>query len=157
MMDSQSAVVLPVSRRALLATMTAESHPDAALLAAWAGFIRASRTFEHAREALLPNGGTDADHKPYYQAIDLYRDQIERHQASTIEGFAIQLRYLFAHKMGCMASFNAAIYGDPVDENLAAELNEEYLDRMLWNMVQAANRASQMSILTDQSSGVVSC
>lgn len=157
MLTRRHALSVVASAALLVPAAPAANHPDAALLAAWAGFIRASRTFEHAREALLPNGGTDADHKPYYQAIGLYRDQIERHQASTIEGFAIQLRYLFAHKMGCMASFNAAIYGDPVDENLAAELNEEYLDKMLWNMVQAANRAGQMSILTDQSSGVVPC
>ncbi|TCT08301.1 hypothetical protein [Aquabacter spiritensis] len=123
--------------------VTAEAHPDKALLAAWAGYVKAQRAFEYACDVLLPNGGTDADHEPYYQAIDFYGDQIERHQASTVEGFAVQLRYLFAKKMGCMASYQAAIYGEPVSDELAATLAADDLDKMLWGMAQAATRASR--------------
>jgi hypothetical protein len=119
------------------------THPDAALLATWSNYMKAYRAFDHAYDVLLPDGGTDADHEPHYQAIEFYEDQIERHQASTVDGFAVQLRYLFAKNMGCADSLRAAVYGEPVSEDLAAELDLAPLDKMLWNMIQAAARASR--------------
>lgn len=149
MIDYQSAIISHASSSPPLATLTAESHPDAALLAAWAGLVKASRAFDQTCNVPLPNNGTDADHEPYRRAIEFYESQIERHQASTVEGFAVQLRYLFAKNMECIASFKAAIYGEQLNEELAATLDKDYRDKMLWDMAQAATQASQIGILTD--------
>lgn len=145
-----------ITRRALLATAavaaplaalmtgapavagTFSAHPDAALLAAWAGYVRAHRDLDQVIE-VLPDGGTDEDHKPYYDAIDFYSSQIEHIPASTVDGFAVQLRYLFAVRKECIASFDAAVRGEPLTNELAAELELDHRDKMLWGMVQAAN------------------
>ncbi|CAO3426726.1 hypothetical protein [Azospirillum argentinense] len=118
-------------------------HPDDDLLEAWAGYVQANRDFDAAVN-VLPDGGTDADHKPFYQRVELYRQVILRHHASTVEGFAVQLRYLFMTKMECLDSFRAAIYGEPLSEELSSRLAEDYRDRMLWEMAQAAARASRV-------------
>lgn len=138
-----AAPMIAVATAGAAGAMTVERHPDAALLAAWEGYVAAHRAFDHAVEVLLPGGGTNTDHEPYYEAIDFYETQIEQHQASSIEGFAVQLRYLFAKKMESAASYRSAIYGEPVNQELSATLAADWRDRMLWDMTQAAMRASR--------------
>ena len=41
-------------------------------------------------------------------------------------------------KMECLDSFRAAIYGEPLSEELSSRLAEDYQDRMLWEMAQSA-------------------
>lgn len=123
-------------------TVWEAAHPDAALFAAWDGLKKSYRAFNHARDVLLPDGGTDKDHEPYYETMEIHERQIRQHEASTVEGFAIQLRYLFAMRMESLNSFMVALYGDPLERELVAELDEDYRDKMLWSMAQAAARAS---------------
>lgn len=125
---------------------TEGEHADAALLAAWAGYVSAFQAFDQAVEA-MPGGGTDEDHEPFSQKIDIYRDQIETLTASTMDGFVVQLRYLIAEKEGCSDTFNAAVYGEPLTAELIGNLDN--LDRMLWRMVQAATQASRGNALAE--------
>lgn len=117
-------------------------HPDRALLEAWDGFVQAHRTLQHARDVLLPNGGTDAEHEPYWKAVDTYADRIVEHRASTVEGFAVQLRYLFAAYMEDADADRAAFFSEPLTEDLTIALSEDYRPRVLWRMAQAATQAS---------------
>jgi len=118
---------------------TEDAHPDAALLAAFSGYAKANRDFDYACDVLLPGGGSDQDHEPYYQALDSYSEVIERHQASTVEGLAVQLRYLSAKNMCSPDALRAAIYGEPVSDELAAALAANIYDKMLWDMAQRAS------------------
>ena len=51
--------------------------------------------------------------------------------------------------MECLASFKTALYGEPVNEELAETLDLDYRDKMLWDMAQAATRASRFPLVTE--------
>ena len=79
---AKAAILAPVA--AILTTgasavAVSKRHPDAPLLAAWSGYVKAHRDFDYAYEVLLPNGGTDKDHEPYWRAIKAFEEQIEKH------------------------------------------------------------------------------
>ena len=130
------AAALPLAATTPVAAL---SNPDAELLAAWDGFVRANREFKRAYAA-LPNGGTDAEHEPYYRVIDFHRERVEGLPARTAAGVAVKLRLLFSMQMGCIASFNTAVYGEPVSDKLAASLGEELHGSMLWRLIQDVER-----------------
>lgn len=118
---------------------SAEPHPDAELLAAWEAFIQANRDFERAYAA-MPNGGKEKDHEPYYRVIDFHRERIERLPAFTPAGVAVKLRHLLAANMECMASFDTAVYGEPVSATLAGSFDEDYRYAMMWRLIQDVER-----------------
>ena len=118
------------------------AHPDAALFVAWRGYIKAHQDFTYAYDHLLPNGGTDKDHEPYYQIIDSFRDQLERFKATTLEGTALQLRYLFAQQTQRQAAYETAFCGAPMPDELVAEIDVDFIRKQLWRMAHAATEAS---------------
>lgn len=127
-------------------------HPDRALLEAWAGYVKAMRDHKHFTEVVMPNG-TDEDYEPYSQVIDALADRIIEHRASTVEGFAVQLRYLFAAWIESADAERAAIYDEPVTEDLAEVLSQDYRERMLWEIAQAATQASRVDLLGSAAGG----
>ncbi|AUN31941.1 twin-arginine translocation signal domain-containing protein [Niveispirillum cyanobacteriorum] len=114
----------------------ANSHPDAALLEAFAGYVRANKMFQYAAEELLPNGGKDADHEPFYAAIDHYADRLTKTQAQTLEGLRLQVRYIFARQIGTTDALNAAIYGRPATPELLHDIDGDDTLRLLWSIAQ---------------------
>lgn len=129
-----------------LAAPPAAAHPDAALLAAWDGYRAAWHAFDSAVE-LLPGGGTEEDHAPYLAAIESCIQQIETLPASTVDGLAVQLRYLFAALLESQDALDAGVYGAPVTAGLAADLKGDDRYRMLWTMAQSATHASSHAFI----------
>lgn len=130
---------------AVLPTLAATPHPDAELLAAWNDYVAAHRAHD---QAFADNpDGSDEDFEPYWEVIDGYAARIRRLQAFTFEGFAVQLRFLFAARVEYRSSFRAAIYGEPVDAEMTEEMETDWRDEMLWRMADAATSASRVPIL----------
>lgn len=130
---------------AALPTLAAIPHPDAGLLAAWSAYVSAHRAHD---QAFADNpDGSDEDFEPYWEVIDGHAARIRRLRASTVEGFAVQLRFLFAAHVGGLSSFRAAVYGEPVDAEMIEEMETDWRDEMLWMMANAATRASNIAIV----------
>lgn len=112
------------------------SNPDAELLAAWEDYVRACRALD-----MRPRGTTDAEDEPFFRKVDSCGDRIEQAVARTMEGLAVQLRYLFAAHMEDIDAERAAIYCEPATDELLETLDLEPRDKLLWNIMQAASGA----------------
>lgn len=123
----------------------AAAHPDAELLAAWSDYVSAHRAHD---QAFADNpDGSDEDFEPYWEVIDGHAARIRRLLASTVEGLAVQLRFLFAARIENLSSFRAAVYGEPVDAEMIEEMDRDWRNEMLWRMASAATKASRIPIL----------
>lgn len=111
-------------------------HPDAELLFAWDAYTAAATAFE-----CTP--GDDAEH--YVGIMDALGERIEKIEARTMEGVSVQLRYLFTHHMdGSKDAWDAAVHDEDVSDALADTLKGNRIGRVLWTMIQTAQRASRM-------------
>lgn len=119
--------------------LAAGPHTDAALLAAWDGYIAATHAYDRAHAV---SGVSDKDCEPFSRALFAFGDKIEETSALTMAGIAIQLRYLFAALVESPDAAEAAIFGKAHSEALAADL-EDARYRMLWRMIENAERAAQ--------------
>ena len=114
-------------------------------MAAWTDYVAAHRAHD---QAFADNpDGSDEDFEPYWEVIDGHAARIRRLRASTVEGLAVQLRFLFAARVEYRSSFRAAIYGEPVDAEMIEEMETNWRDEMLWRMADAATNAGRIPIL----------
>ena len=111
-------------------------HPDARLLAGWAAFIGAHRALDAAC-ARLPNGGTDADHEPYYERLAGAREIIEDHNPATLAGIETLLRYVAHELVETPSCFDAVAAPPGTAVPVEAAGASDYRDRLLLRAVAA--------------------
>ena len=117
---------------AATASVAAAGHTDAELQAAWRGFQQTYREFEAAC-ALLPNGGTDENHAPFWRRMNEFQEKIETLSAHSMAGVAVKLRLLFAEQNPMRDAQRSAIHGAPLSPELADEMDDN--EQMLWRLI----------------------
>lgn len=126
-----AAVPAVASVPALAASPVGADHPDAALLAAFEDWRRASPIAEN-----LPEAWTEEQREPYWQEVYGALDRMEALPARTPDGIAVKLRYLHAALGETMESYDTILKGQPPTADCLADFRH----RLLWKTMQDAER-----------------
>lgn len=104
------------------------AHPDIELLFAWDAFQAAATAYQCA-----PDGETDR----YSEMVDNIGERIEAFTSKTLDGTAIQLRYLLTKYIDADCAWNTLVFGDDPDRDMRDIVDNDPHAGMIWHMIQA--------------------
>lgn len=109
-------------------------HPDAELLFAWDAFQAAATAYQCA-----PDGETNR----YCEMVDNIGERIEAFKPKTLEGVAIQLRYLLTKIINADCAWNVLVLSEDMDRDFRDIVSNDPHAGMIWHMIQAIDSPAE--------------
>lgn len=106
-------------------------HPDAELLFAWDGLQAAATAYQVA---------DDGETNRYCEMVDAIGVRIEAYRPKTLEGVAIQLRYLLTKYIDADCGWSVLVFGNDPDRDFHDIIDNDPHASMLWSMIQPGDR-----------------
>lgn len=104
------------------------AHPDIELLFAWDAFQAAATAYQCA-----PDGETSR----YVEMVDSIGERIGAYHPKTLEGIAIQLRYLLTKIINADCAWNVLVLSEDMDQDFRDIVSNDPHAGMIWHMIQA--------------------
>lgn len=120
----------PVAPAALIPAIPG-SCPDGEIFAAWNDYRRAIRYFD-----ALPDDHLDAEYEAYVMFVESAEDRLRTIPATTLQGLALKMRFLWAAIGEETEHYDVIIYDAPVTEEAISDGRH----RQLWEMIGDVER-----------------
>ncbi len=110
------------------------AHPDIELLFAWGALQAAATAYQCA-----PDGETNR----YCEMVDNIGERIEAFKPKTLEGVAIQLRYLLTKIINADCAWNVLVLSEDMDRDFRDIVSNDPHAGMIWHMIQAIDSPAE--------------
>ncbi|PWC50634.1 hypothetical protein TSA6c_32695 [Azospirillum sp. TSA6c] len=103
-------------------------HPDAELLFGWDALQAAATAYQVA---------ADGETSRYVEMVDNIGERISEYRPKTLEGVAIQLRYLLTKIINADCAWNVLVLSEDMDRDFRDIVSNDPHAGMIWHMIQA--------------------
>ncbi|KAA0578988.1 hypothetical protein FZ983_16820 [Azospirillum sp. B21] len=110
------------------------AHPDIELLFAWDAFQAAATAYQCA---------PDGESGRYCEMVDAIGERIEAFTPKTLDGTAIQLRYLLTKYIDADCAWSTLVFGDDPDRDCRDIVSNDPHAGMLWRLIQAIDSPAE--------------
>lgn len=110
------------------------AHPDIELLFAWDAFQAAATAYQCA---------PDGESGRYCEMVDAIGERIEAFTPKTLDGTAIQLRYLLIKYIDADCAWSTLVFGDDPDRDFRDIIANDPHAGMLWRLIQAIDSPAE--------------